>query len=436
MRERFPVEIASSRRIEETACWTPDERQMQLHVPRVAISYAHGFPDADVIAFSNRLRSDGVDCEIDAYDDAPMHGWGRWMIEMMTKRTVLVVASEKYYRRYRLEDDPGVGLGATFESGLLVQRALEAQGSNTNVIPVLLKSSDEQYIPEFLRDVTRYDLSKPDGYERLLRRLTDQPAHPRPPVGPVRELPPRAPPPAQSPRLALIQPRGGGSFVFLLGDVERTASLKMVFMPRDHAELARLQGLRQEHEPIAIAYASTALFGRVKEYREFMSDDGDRVEIVFEERPISDGYAVEFSFNGISSDEIAEMRARRILLDERTQRRSGRQMVEILNDSTLEAFVNASSPSSGRLVVAHSPIPALASEIGTQSEGFTAIARLACVMLLVLSGTVERIVKLDLTHIDGGVAIEFEGIRRKAYSNAPASHVLVSGACPIGQQSI
>jgi hypothetical protein len=86
--------------------------------------------------------------------------------------------------------------------------------------------------------------------------------------------------------------------------------------------------------------------------------------------------------------------------------------------------------------VAHSPIPALASEIGTQSEGFTAVARLACVMLLVLSGTVERIVKFDLTPVDGGVAIEFEGIRRKAYSNVPATRLLVSGTCPLGERSI
>jgi len=141
----------------------------------------------------------------------------------------------------------------------------------------VLASSDAEYVPEFLRDVTRYDLSYPDGYEKLLRRLTDQPAHPKPPVGPVRELPPRATQQGQNPRLALIQPRDGESFVVRIGDVERGASLKMVFMPRDHAEVARLQGLRQEFEPIAMAYGSTALFGRVKDHREFMGDDGDRV---------------------------------------------------------------------------------------------------------------------------------------------------------------
>src|SRR3984893_4159185 len=111
-------------------------------------------------------------------------------------------------------------------------------------------------------------------------------------------------------------------------------------------------------------------------------------------------------------------------------------MVDILNDSTLEAFVNASSSASGRLVVTQSPIPALASEVGSESEGFTAVARLACVLLLVLSGIVERIVKLDLTRVDGGVAIDFEGIRRKAYSNAPATRLLVSGTCPLGERSI
>lgn len=405
---------------------------MQRHPPKVAISYSHGPRDGEVIALSDRLRSDGIDCEIDAYDDAPMHGWGRWMIEMMTTRVVLVVASKSYYQRYKLEDDPGVGLGATFESGLLVQRALEAQGSNTQIVPVMLSSSDAQYVPEFLKDVAHYDLGKPDDYERLVRRLTGQPAHPKPPIGPMREMPPHAATPhAHGQRLALIQPKEGASFVFRLGSAERAASLKVVFIPRDHAELARLQSLRREHEPIAIAYASTALFGRVAEYREFMGDDGDRVEITFDDLSTDDGYAMEFSFNGISSDEIADMRARRILLDERIQTRSGRRTVDVLNDSTLETLISASSPSSSRIAVTRSPIPALATEIGAQSEAFTDIARLACVTLLILSGAVERIVKLDLALVDGGVGVEFEGIRRKTYSNVPARHVRVSGICPI-----
>jgi len=113
------------------------------------------------------------------------------MVEMMTKRTVLVVPPELYYRRYALEDAPNSGLGSTFESGLLLQRTVEAQGANKHIIPVLLDAADARYVPDFLRDLGRYDLSKERGYEKLLRRLTNQPAHPKPPLGFVSVLPPR-----------------------------------------------------------------------------------------------------------------------------------------------------------------------------------------------------------------------------------------------------
>jgi len=57
-------------------------------------------------------------------------------------------------------------------------------------------------------------------------------------------------------------------------------------------------------------------------------------------------------------------------------------------------------------------------------------------MQLILSGTVERVLKLDLTLVDDGVAIEFEGMRRRVYSNAPVIRILVSGTCPISHHSI
>ncbi len=46
----------------------------------VFISYSH---DSDehkdrVLALSDRLRADGIDCSIDQYETSPPEGWARW----------------------------------------------------------------------------------------------------------------------------------------------------------------------------------------------------------------------------------------------------------------------------------------------------------------------------------------------------------------------
>ncbi|HET9342860.1 MAG TPA: TIR domain-containing protein [Candidatus Eremiobacteraceae bacterium] len=401
----------------------------------MAISYAHGPSDAQVVELSDRLRSEGVDCEVDAYDDAPPQGWGRWMTEMMTTRTVLVIASERYYRRFTLQDAPGVGLGATFESGLLVQRAVEEQGSNVAIIPVLLKASDEKFIPEFLRGVARYDLSRPDGYEKLYRRLTDQPAHPRPPLGSIKPLGPVPSSRRPMPRFALIQPHGGSALVFRLSSVDRGKALKLILRPESHADLTRLQALRDERRPMAVAYAQTALFATVRDYRELIDGSDDRVELTLEERQADGGYMDDFSFNGVSADEFALMRARRILLDERPASRSTDRMVDRLNATTFESFLDGSHSTSDRLIVKCSPIPPLAAEYDPRSDEFIEIARLACVTGLVLSGTVERIDRFTLESAEDAVVVDFEGVRRKLFSNVEATRIEVSGRCPLRASS-
>jgi hypothetical protein len=154
--------------------------------PLVAISYAHGPRDQVCLDLADRLRAMGVDCEIDVYEDAPAEGWGRWMTRMMSERVVLMVCDETYYRRFHGQSDPGVGLGVTFESGLLVRRFVESQGRNDFLYPLLHDGDDSRWIPEFLKDTARFRI--PDEYEQLYRVLTKQPKHPRPPLGHIVHL--------------------------------------------------------------------------------------------------------------------------------------------------------------------------------------------------------------------------------------------------------
>ncbi len=400
--------------------------------PAVAISYVHGYRDLEILRLSNCLRRDGVDCEIDQYEPAPETGWARWMAEMMTERIVLVVCSELYNRRYHLRDSPGVGLGATFESGLLVQRALDAQGRNKSIIPLLLDSNDARFVPDFLKDVTRYDLSHGGGYEDLLRRLTNQPAVLRPPLGTVPHLPPIVADPAMATRrnLILFQSESSGFFGMPLLDVERAESFRLTVTPDDSADVAKLRSLKNERGRFPIAYGLTAAFVRLRNLREFMRDAQERFELDLVEVPFNSGFGTEMSYNGISADKIAEMRARRILLDEPLPNVGGSGWGGDLNQMTFEMFVSGSSSSGDRLAVKSSPVPPLVRAMSNSNDTVPA-TKLVCVMLLILSGAVEHISRLEMSLERGDMRIDFEGIRHKTYSNAEPARITLSGVCPV-----
>jgi hypothetical protein len=109
--------------------------------------------------------------------------------KMVGTDVVLVVCSEAYYRRYHLEEQPGIGKGATFEGGMLNRRVLDAQGSEHGVIPVVFDRADLRWIPEFLRDETYFVL--PEQFDDLYRVLTRQPQFVKPPLGEIRRMPPQ-----------------------------------------------------------------------------------------------------------------------------------------------------------------------------------------------------------------------------------------------------
>jgi hypothetical protein len=161
-------------------------------VPQVFISYSHDSPvHVDrVLALSNRLRAEGVDCSIDQYEQSPAEGWPLWCERQVEQSTfVLVACTETYLRRFKREEAPKIGLGVTWEGHIITQQLYEAQGSNTKFIPILFSKEDEQFVPMPLRGTTRYQLS--DNYDQLYRRLTDQPFISKPALGGVKPMPAR-----------------------------------------------------------------------------------------------------------------------------------------------------------------------------------------------------------------------------------------------------
>ena len=165
-----------------------------MNSPTVFISYSYETPKhADrVLDLSNRLRSDGVDCTVDQYEDSPPAGWTRWMDRQIEKSDfVIMICTETYCRRVMGEEKPGRGRGVKWEGKLIYQHIYKDDMENTRFIPALFKSGKVEYIPTPLQDATYYCVDTEQGYEDLYRRLTDQPRFRKPRLGKLKELPPR-----------------------------------------------------------------------------------------------------------------------------------------------------------------------------------------------------------------------------------------------------
>jgi hypothetical protein len=103
-------------------------------MPTAFISYSHDTAEHKnrVLALSDRLRADGVDCYIDQYEQSPAEGWPLWCEKQIEAADfVLVACTKTYLRRFRNEETPGTGKGVTWEGHIIAQELYDAQGNNT-----------------------------------------------------------------------------------------------------------------------------------------------------------------------------------------------------------------------------------------------------------------------------------------------------------------
>ncbi|MEB3189180.1 MAG: SEFIR domain-containing protein [Snowella sp.] len=196
-----PTPPQSTQSIEETSTQFPQlfnsapiMTSISAKPIKVFISYSHDSQEhkARVLALSVRLRKDGVDANIDQYEESPSEGWPRWMMNQVEEADyVLVICTETYDRRFRGKEERGRGKGGTWEGAIITQELYDDQGRNEKFIPVTLTSADSDHIPQPLKSATYYRPYQDEGYELLYRRLTNQPDTPRPELGTLKTLPPR-----------------------------------------------------------------------------------------------------------------------------------------------------------------------------------------------------------------------------------------------------
>ncbi|WP_236794805.1 SEFIR domain-containing protein [Amycolatopsis sp. GM8] len=175
--------------------------------PNVFISYTHDSARHrdDVREFAGFLVSRGIAVELDQWAGVARQDWYPWAWRGMSGADYILVIASAGYR----EMGDGAGPndqnhGGRVEAALLRDFLQRDRAQWTGkILPVVLPGHTVGEIPDFLQPsaadyypVTSFTTS---GAEGLLRAITGQAAHIRPPLGPRVSLPPRSGPGAGIP---------------------------------------------------------------------------------------------------------------------------------------------------------------------------------------------------------------------------------------------
>ena len=203
--------------------------------------------------------------------------------------------------------------------------------------------------------------------------------------------------------------------------------------PEEEAILGGLKGTRYGQSTVSYAYRNTAGFVRVESV-ETASGAGKPVWTIHL-HPEDQGHS-GFSFNDMSvqegqktysPDDIAELRARLLLLNEKLPGSSGAR------GRSFNMLENAISGSSSKVAVKGETLPQLYAKFGDDPEKFLKFARLTSVFILMATQTFENILELKLGPLVGGkLHVKCKGQRRQTYSNRPAAVIQFEGDCDLG----
>lgn len=138
-------------------------------------------------------------------------------------------------------------------------------------------------------------------------------------------------------------------------------------------------------------------------------------------------YEPSYNMGGqsFSADDIAEFRAKRILLNDQPKEPNRDRSFEV--NSTLESYIQGTS---GRPEVRASPIPSTYAEY-RGDRNWKHYARLRAVHMLKTSATVDHILELEFGAVRSGrMAVKFRGRRDRAGSNKP-NLIEFNGTCSL-----
>lgn len=366
-----------------------------------------------------------------------------------TSSFVLVVCTEIYRKRFEGTEVSGTGAGAKWEGAIITQELYDSEGRNTKFIPVVFDPEDTKYIPVEMRGGTYYILNSDSEYDDLYRHITNQPKAVKRELGRLRSLPPKTrkgtfasdgeseekspPAPVSSPRPQLplvVLWSVGGTALFARAERIRSAgkNISLALIRSSSREASAVAELERSREPIGLAYNETATMVRMRSSEKIVEQGREvwHMEMEVDEHAMSGGM-FDYNFSSISAEQVAELRARRLLLNENLSESIGMRP----NDLSLQLIENSVAGGSNHgFAIMGSPFPGLFKELKEDMSEFLEAARLAAVLLLLLTRTVCQIDRLDLSmNSPTELGVQFKGTRPPRYVREEPQEILVEGIC-------
>ena len=376
------------------------------------------------------LRKNGYKVFYDKYELAQL--WGKNLYTHLSSvykdnaRYCVMFLSEHYARK----------LWTNHERESAQARAFEE--NEEYILPVRL---DDTEIPGILPTVGYLDsrsMSTDKIYQALVEKLSDPPSQQTtaPSTSPIVE--------DDSGEFALLGSEEGKLYFFPIQDVRRDSTETSLELLPESPEDAAFLGTLQNQLSARFAGRSPTLTCAYREYASWVTlqnivETSSYWEILLnpDSRGQNHNPLSEMSLSSFSPDQIAEIRARRILLDEKLEDVNPVLRQRNVHDQQfLEACIHGMSTSSHELglPVTASPIPQLYRQFGQNLERFEKFARLISILFLKLSNTVENVLQLDLELLGPTqLQVRFKGIRPRFSSNIDPSTLEFEGICSLSE---
>ena len=398
---------------------------MQEYEYDVTLSFA-GEDRTHAEALAELLKNDGYKVFYDKDEWARL--WGENLYDEFSKvykdkaRYCVMFVSEHYARK----------LWTNHERQSAQARAFQESGAY--ILPILL---DDTEIPGILPTIGHLDLrsmSIENVYSILLEKLQDGSSQTTINSSTSTSV-------ENNVGEFVLLRSANGSLLFLpfLEARRDSTGIFLKVLPESSEEIGFLRSLRNSRSGIlAFAHQEDAAWVSLQEIVEATSGSQTVCEVRFNIDSSSSNYDffANTTVNGVSPDQLAEMRARRILLDEKLEAANPTlNQSNVLNHTLLEAHIRGmtSSPHKPSLQVSASPLPQIYQQFKQPPERFKKFARLISVLYLKLSNTVEDILELDLELLGPAqLRVKFRGRRPQFAVNDVAPSILeFEGICPL-----
>ena len=215
--------------------------------------------------------------------------------------------------------------------------------------------------------------------------------------------------------------------------------ISLTLLPSSSEQVAFLRSLRRnQHEVLAFAHQEDAAWVKPQKIAQISTEDETVWEVILREDTVGKAFkhrTEQVNFEYLTLDQIAHMRAKRLLFDEKLEAVSPYlKQATAFDQMLLEVQIRGelSSEHGNRLQALASPIPELYQHFRKTPERFKQFARLISVLYLKLSNTVEDVLQLDVKLLNSAeLQIKFKGRRPQFDINEEPALLKFDGTCPL-----